>query len=93
MDKRQIIEQAARAAACDTAQAEKMAAALAAALCERCAALDTVAIPGFGSFVPEKHDEHIATDAATGKRTLMPPHIAVRFSPGSKLRKHLTANE
>lgn len=88
-----IMELAAAAAACDSSTAEKIAVALAVALRERCAALDTVAIPGFGNFVPEKRDEHISTDGTTGIRRLMPPSISVQFQPGSKLRKQVSRNE
>ena len=55
--------------------------------------LDSIAIPGFGSFTPVKHEERVETDAESGRRTLLPPHIAVNFIPGSKLRKLLPNNE
>ncbi len=55
--------------------------------------LESVAIPGFGSFTPVKHEERVETDAESGRRTLLPPHIAVNFIPGSKLRKLLPSNE
>lgn len=55
--------------------------------------LESVAIPGFGSFTPVKHEERVETDAESGRRTLLPPHIAVNFIPGSKLRKLLPNNE
>lgn len=55
--------------------------------------LESVAIPGFGSFTPVKHEERVETDAESGRRTLLPPHIAVNFIPGSKLRKLLSSNE
>ena len=93
MDSKGLMEKAALDAGCDAALCEKTLAALAATLRERCCALDTVAIPGFGSFIAEKNDEHVETDAATGRRRLIPPHISVRFNPGSKLRKLLSAHE
>lgn len=90
MDNNNISVQAAIAAGCDPAQAENLAGAFAAVLRDRCAALDTVAIPGFGSFSAEKTDEHVAIDSATGQRTLFPPAINMHFTPGSMLRKHLS---
>lgn len=92
MDSKTIIQQAAKAAGCDTAQGARIAEAFATALRERLCALDSVAIPGFGSFVPEKSDEYVATDD-DGSRTLMPPHIGLTFNPGSMLRKHLSSHE
>lgn len=51
--------------------------------------LDSVAIPGFGTFVTEKNDESIVTDEESGRRTLMPPCIKMRFQPSVVLRKKL----
>ncbi|MCM1520276.1 MAG: HU family DNA-binding protein [Lachnoclostridium sp.] len=56
---------------------------------ENASRLDTVAIPGFGSFVTEKTDEQVITDPSTGKRTLMPPAITMTFKPSILLRKKL----
>lgn len=92
MDSRTILQQAAKAAGCDAAQGSRIAEAFAAALRERLCALDSVAIPGFGSFVPEKTDEYVAV-ADDGTRTLMPPRIGLSFNTGSMLRKHLSSHE
>lgn len=51
--------------------------------------LDSVAIPGFGTFKSTKRDELIVTDEATGKRTLLPPAITLEFQPSIVLRKKL----
>ena len=85
-----ITSKASAAAGCDPAQGAE---AFAAALRERLSMLESVAIPGFGSFTPVKHEERVETDAESGRRTLLPPHIAVNFIPGSKLRKLLPSNE
>ena len=87
-----IILTAAQTVEADSDMARAMADALATALLERCRALDAVAIPGFGTFSAMKTDEYVATHD-DGRRTLMPPHISVTFTPGSMLRKHLSANE
>ncbi|MDE6498448.1 MAG: HU family DNA-binding protein [Muribaculaceae bacterium] len=89
----QILQQAAAAAGCDAAQAQSMADALAAILREKAAQMDSVAIPGFGTFVPEKVKEHVETDADTGRHMLMPPGLVLKFNPGSMLRKRLSLNE
>lgn len=57
---------------------------------EYCAGMDTVAIPGFGSFVPQKNEETVTTDLSTGKRMLLPPEIILVFNPGTKLKKRLS---
>lgn len=52
--------------------------------------LDSVAIPGFGTFTSVKTDECVITDESTGKRTLMPPSIKMQFQPSIVLRKKLS---
>lgn len=52
--------------------------------------LDSMAVPGFGTFTPVKTDETIVTDEATGVRTLIPPAITLHFQPSVLLRKKLT---
>ena len=39
---------------------------------EKCGALESVAIPGFGKFSGEKIMERVETDLDTGKKTLFP---------------------
>lgn len=51
-----------------------------------CADLDSVAIPGFGSFQPVKHEEKLVADA-TGRRFLVPPCIKVGLKSSVVLRK------
>ena len=52
--------------------------------------LDSMAVPGFGTFTPVKTDETVVTDPATGTRTLMPPAITMQFQPSILLRKKLS---
>lgn len=53
---------------------------------ELLSASDTVAVPGFGTLVPEKSEEHVET-SGDGTRMLVPPSINVTFTPGSRLKK------
>lgn len=48
---------------------------------------DSVAIPGFGTFVAEKHDEEIVNDQVTGQRLLLPPSIDMKFKASVVLKK------
>jgi nucleoid DNA-binding protein len=70
----------------DKKDTEALLEALARAVRQHCAELDSVAIPGFGKFIPEKHNEQIVTDHAEGKRLLLPPEVVVTFRVGTKLR-------
>ncbi len=71
----------------DAGTASTMAEALTELLRNHLAQLDTIAIPGFGTFIPTKTDEYVATDANTGKRSLMPPSVIINFRAGSRLKK------
>lgn len=52
--------------------------------------LDSIAIPGFGTFATVKTDESIVSDPETGRRTLMPPSITMCFQPSVVLRKKMS---
>lgn len=51
--------------------------------------LDTVAIPGFGTFEGEKTPERVSADGNGGGRILMPPRIDLKFKSSVVLRKKL----
>ena len=51
---------------------------------ERCSELDR-----FGTIEAVKHNETIEEDKSTGKRTLMPPRMEMRFTPSTVLKKRL----
>lgn len=51
--------------------------------------MDTVAVPGFGSFEPRKRMERIATHPSSGKRMLFPPKVTLTFRPSGMLKKLL----
>lgn len=54
---------------------------------DSCGNMDMVAIPSFGSFIPEKEDERVSIDLETEKRMLYPPQINLKFKPSAILRK------
>ena len=62
--------------------------AIGAAIVDILAEGNSVAIPGFGTFFPEKADEYVKADAS-GRRLLMPPAIIVNFKPIVVLRNRL----
>ena len=62
--------------------------ALVSALGQCLAALDSVAIPGFGTFSAVKNDERIESDPVNNSVMLMPPSISTCFTPGAQLRKN-----
>lgn len=64
---------------------------MSAALLEHCSALDTVAITGFGKFIPSKIDETVVTDHSSGHRMLLPPEIIIGFKAATILKKKILA--
>lgn len=57
------------------------------ALIQHCSEEESVAIPGFGTFVATKHSERISRDLTSGQTILLPPEVVIEFQPASKLRK------
>lgn len=49
--------------------------------------LDTVSLPGFGTFESKKRMERIALHPATGKRLLIPPKIVLSFKASAILKQ------
>lgn len=92
MEHKSFINTLAKALERDRRDVNALVDALAIVIRENCAELDAVAIPGFGSFVPQKYEETITTDTGTGRRTLTPPRVTVEFNAGSRLKK-LVSNE
>jgi len=87
MNQKQLTAAMAKRCGRDAKEISALLTALTVAIREGCADLDQVAIPGFGAFDPEKHEEHISTDLSTGKQMLLPPEITVKFNPSALLRK------
>ena len=90
MDNKTFNGRLARALARPTDETATLTDALAKLMTELGGELDSMAIPGFGTFVPVKTDERVVTDASTGSRTLLPPSITMHFQPSVLLRKKLT---
>ena len=56
---------------------------------ERAEDLDSVAIPGFGTFEAKKKDERIVNNPSNGKRMLVPPRVALTFKVSNVLKNKL----
>lgn len=57
----------------------------------RAANLDSVAIPGFGSFEPRMRKERVNVHPSTGKRMLLPPKVVLTFRPSALLKDKVKA--
>lgn len=89
VDSTQLLESSS-VAGLTTQQRDAIYLSLTQSLMECFLAEDSVAIPGFGTLVPEKKAECLATDPTTGKRMLYPPHIRLTYQPSVILRKKIT---
>lgn len=68
-------------------EAEKVIKALSEIFRESLSNGDSIAIPGFGTFMAIKNEEKIIQDTVTGNPTLIPPCIEISFIPALKLVK------
>lgn len=89
MDSKAFTQQLAARLGVTPAEVTPMVEGLGQVIAEIGTALDSVAIPGFGTFTSEKRDEHVVTDPVDGSRTLMPPAIEMSFTASVVLRKKL----
>lgn len=53
--------------------------------------MDSVSLPGFGTFEPKKRLERITTHPASGKRILIPPKIVMTFKPSAVLKQKVNS--
>lgn len=72
---------------------ESLVAGLTRVLGECAAGLDSVAVPGFGTFEPKKRMERVALHPASGRRLLVPPKIVVNFKPSNSLKQRVRNGE
>ena len=68
---------------------EKLLEAFIATVKNRCGELESVAIPGFGTFEAKKRLERVSINPATGKRMLIPPKVTLSFKPSALLKNKL----
>ncbi len=89
MDNKKLVETVATSLGRNQKDVEKLVDALAGVLRTRCSDMDSVAVPGFGTFEPKKRNERIMVHPSTGKRMLVPPKIVVGFKMSKVLKAKL----
>lgn len=87
MDNKNFISTLAKESDLSNAEIRSLLEATSAALLNLTQQDTSVAIPGFGTFAPERHPEHIGE--SEGRKTLFPPEITLTFTPSIVLRKKL----
>ena len=89
MDNKKLVETVAQKLGRSTEDVNKLMDALAGVLRARCADMDSVHVPGFGTFEPTMHRERVMTNRATGERTLVPPKVTLSFRVSNVLKAKL----
>ncbi|MGN0214807.1 MAG: HU family DNA-binding protein [Muribaculaceae bacterium] len=89
MDTKELIERVANRIGRSGDDTAKLVEGLSIVLRERLSDLDSIAIPGFGTFEAKKKDERIVNNPSNGKRMLVPPRIVVGFKVSNVLKSKL----
>lgn len=86
MDNKQLLDTLSKRMGRSNVDVNKLMDALITTVKERCGELDSIAIPGFGTFEAKKRLERIVVNPGTGKRMLVPPKITISFKPSTLLK-------
>ena len=85
MDTKELIQCVAERIGRSESDSAKLVEGLSIVLKERLSELDSIAIPGFGTFEAKKKDERIVN----GKRMRVPPRVVVNFKVSNVLKSKL----
>ncbi|MBQ0115451.1 MAG: HU family DNA-binding protein [Bacteroidales bacterium] len=89
MDNKELIRQLADKLGRSREDVEKLLDAFNGIVAEKNGMLDSVAIPGFGTFEAKKKNERVITNPANGKRMLLPPRVVAGFKISNVLKGKL----
>lgn len=89
MDNKKLVETLATKLGRSADDVNKLLEGLAGVLRTRCGDLDSVILPGFGTFEPRKRNERVMVNPKTGKRMLVPPKIVLGFKVSNVLKSKL----
>lgn len=89
MDNKKLVETLATKLGRSADDVNKLLEGLAGVLRTRCGELDSVIVPGFGTFEPRKRNERVMVNPKTGKRMLVPPKIVLGFKVSNVLKSKL----
>ena len=84
MENKEIVNRIAKKLGRKSADINKLVDGLSTVLKNSCAEMDSMAIPGFGSFEPKKKNERV-----TVKRLLIPPKVVLSFKISNVLKNKL----
>ena len=91
MDNKKLVEKVAEKLGRSTDDVNKLLEGLASVLRARCGELDSVIVPGFGTFEPSKHNERVMVNPKNGQRMLVPPKIVLGFKVSNVIKSKLNS--
>ncbi|MEF9923659.1 MAG: HU family DNA-binding protein [Muribaculaceae bacterium] len=89
MDNKTLIDEIAKSMGRSKKDVTMLTDALVSVIKERCGGMDSIAIPGFGTFEPKKKLERVTVHPSTGKKLLIPPKISLTFKASALLKSKL----
>lgn len=89
MDNKKLLDIVAKNLGRSPEDVAKLLEAFAGVLQARCADMDTVTVPGFGSFEPRMRNERVLNIPSNGKRMLVPPKVVLGFKVSKVLKSKL----
>lgn len=89
MDNRQFIKALSKATGKSAKDTELLLTDFMAVFRERITDMDTIAIPGFGSFETKKRAERVTTHPSTQQRIIIPPKIVMNFKMSNVLKQRM----
>ena len=87
MDNKELVERLSEKLGRSKADINKLIGALAEVVKTKASELDSIAVPGFGTFEAKKKNERVVTNPSSGKRMLVPPKITLGFKVSNVLKK------
>ena len=89
MDNKKLVETVAKNLGRSTDDVNKLIDAFAGILRTRCGEMDSVVVPGFGTFEPKKRNERVMVHPSSGRRMLVPPKVGMGFKVSNVLKAKL----
>lgn len=89
MDNKELVERLSKKLGRNKADINKLMGALAEVVKTKASELDSIAVPGFGTFEAKKKNERVVTNPSSGKRMLVPPKITLGFKVSNVLKSKL----
>ena len=89
MDNKKLVETVAKNLGRSTDDVNKLIDAFAGILRTRCGEMDSVVVPGFGTFEPKKRNERVMVNPKSGRRMLVPPKVVLGFKVSNVLKAKL----